>query len=277
MMKTTFTVQLSLLMLIERLHLIGVTIISANTDGVVIKYSKDILKKVKKIHREWENVTKYILENTNYSKIIYRDVNNYIAFIIDKDGKHKKYKFKGAYEIDKDYHKNHSKRIVAIAAANYFINGKTPEETILNYFNEKSLLFAKNYGIFDFCIGWKSIKGSKLQERIINGAKVKDKKLGKVNRYYVSTNGNDLIKVLPPLEKNKITEVEKLKKKSPGQINIFDFIEDKYTIEPKNRESFIEAGWKSTLFNVYNKSKYNLNYDYYIKETYKLINNDETS
>jgi len=272
-MKTTFKGQLSLIMLIEQLYDIGCTIISANTDGVVIYYNNKIENEVVKIHKQWEETTKYILGDTNYNKIIFRDVNNYIADIIDENENHIKYKFKGCYEIDKDYHKNHSKRIVAIAAFNYFINGIEPCITIKEHLNDIKYDFCENYGIFDFCIGSKMTGKNVLHERIITNNSITDIPLGKVNRYYVSKTGNQLIKILPPLEKNYRTDTDKFKEKHPNQLNMFDFIEDETLVEPKNRETNIEAGWKCTLFNKYKKKdNYNLSLNYYISEINKLIN-----
>lgn len=271
-MKTTFKGQLSLLMLIEQLYNIGCTIISANTDGVVIYYNNDIKDLVEDVHKKWEKTTEYILEDTNYSRIVFRDVNNYIAFIIDNEGNHLKYKFKGAYEIDRDYHKNHSKRVVAIAAANYFINDISPEYTLINHLKGNHYEFAKNYKIFDFCIGSKMTGKNKLYERIINGANITDNLLGKVNRYYVSKTGNQLVKILPPLDKAYITKTEKFKQTHPNQLDLFDFIDDNTLIKPKNRETNIEAGWKCTLFNKYiEKDDYNLSFNYYLEEVKKLI------
>ena len=272
-MKTTFKGQLSLLMLIEQLYDIGCHILSVNTDGVVIYYDNKLIKTVNRIHSEWEKATEYILENTNYNRIVFRDVNNYIAFIIDNNGNHLKYKFKGAYEIDRDYHKNHSKRIVAIGAANYFIHGISPSETLKHHLNGYDYSFAKNYGIFDYCIGSKMKGGNRLYERNITGTVVTDTKLGKVNRYYVSKDGNQLIKILPPLEKNYLTETDKFKIKHPNQMNMFDIIEDETLVDPKNRETNIESGWKCTLFNKYiEQDDYRLSYKYYLNEVNKLIN-----
>ena len=81
-----------------------------------------------------------------------------------------------------------------------------------------------------------------------------------------------LIKKMSPLEKNTITETDKLRELTPTQVNIFDFIEDNTLVEAKDRESEIEAGYKCTLFNIYQKEKeYDLNYKYYFNEINKLI------
>lgn len=256
-MKTTFKGQLSLIMLIEQLYNVGCEIISANTDGVVVKYKKSIKHIVDKVHSKWENTTKYILENTRYKRIIYRDVNNYIANICDDEGNHIKYKQKGAYEIDRLYHKNHSKRIVAIAAFNKFIYNIEPKETIINHLKGKDYLFAKNHGIYDFCIGSKMKSKNKLYSRIVkNGRDIIDTELSKTNRYYVSNNGVILIKKLPKLENATPT----------NQLDIFG------NIDNGNRESNLEVGYKCTLFNNYIEDSYDINYDYYINETNKLVN-----
>lgn len=267
-MKTTFKGQLSLIMLIEMLYNGGCEIISANTDGVVVKYKKSIKEKIDKIHKDWEKITKYILENTRYNRIIFRDVNNYIADICDENGKHIKYKQKGTYEIDRDYHKNHSKRIVAIAAFNKFIHNIEPEITIKNHLNNKDYPFCKNYGIYDFCLGAKMKGQNKLFARTYKLTGISEQLLDKMTRYYVSNEGYELIKKLPPLKKNYQTETDKA---PSNQINIFDEIKD-VKIEPKDRETNIEAGWKCTIFNKYKDSPYDINYDYYIQEANKIIN-----
>lgn len=271
-MKTTFKGQLSLLMLCESLYLAGIEIISLNTDGIVIKYNKELKPIVDSIHKEWEEITSYLLEDTNYSRIVYRDVNNYLAFIIDEKGNHLKYKFKGIFEIDCDYHKNHSKRIVPIALANYFINNISIEDTIYKHLNKEEYSFAINYGIYDFCIGAKMIGGNKLVGRSYSKDGIKEKELSKMTRYYVSNGGLDLIKKLPPLEKNKLTETDKYKQKFDSrQMNIFDLIED-VQVEALDREENLEAGYKCTLFNKYFENNYNINYNYYINECNKVIN-----
>ena len=270
-MKTTFKGQLSLLMLVEDLYLAGVQIISMNTDGVVIKYNKSLSETVLKIHTDWEKTTRYILEDTNYEKIIFRDVNNYIAYIIDDKGNHLKYKMKGCFEIDRDYHKNHSKRIVPIALSNYFINNISVEDTIYNHLNDTKYSFAENYGIYDFCLGAKMKGQNELVQRYWKGYDLIEEPLSKMNRYYVSNIGVELIKKLPPLEKHHLTETDKYKLKfDANQLNIFDIIED-VKVDAENRDENLEAGYKCTLFNKYKEYDYDLNYDYYIKECYNII------
>ena len=269
MFKVTFRGQLSLLMLLEEYYLLGnIELISANTDGIVIHYPKHLDDKVQKIHDEWEIMTDSILEDTFYKKIINRDVNNYIAEIIDENNNTLYFKYKGCFEIDRDFHKNHSKRIVPIALANYYINGVKPIETIYNHFLEDDYSFCKNYGVFDFCLGSKMKGKNKLFARTTNSNSVNDLQLGRVTRYYVSNDGVELIKKLPPSESNYLTETDK---HPENQMNMFDIIED-VKVDPKDRETSIEAGWKSTVFNKYIDDDYDLNYSYYINEVNKIIN-----
>ncbi len=242
-----------------------------NTDGAayIIKRSEKHL--VDEVCKKMEKLSGIALEAQECKKLIMRDVNNYINVISDSD-----VKFKGAYEIDRDYHKNHSKRIVSLAAANYFINGIPIENTINNHLTLKGDYNfgkdCKNYGIFDFCIGNKSKGRNKLYERVINGIKIIDNPLGRVNRYYISKTGNQLIKKLPPLEKNMMTDTAKLALLSPLQTNIFMYGIEDVQVEPKDRESNIEAGYKCELHNVHKIKEYDLHYNYYYNETNKLIN-----
>jgi hypothetical protein len=92
MIRTTLTGQLSLLMLIEVLDKIGIPVVSANTDGIVIKCPVGSKDKLDAVIARWESHTKLETEETVYDALYSRDVNNYIA--ITKDGKAKA---KGVY------------------------------------------------------------------------------------------------------------------------------------------------------------------------------------
>jgi hypothetical protein len=112
---------------------------------------------------------------------------------------------------------------------------------------------------------------NELVQRYWKGYDLIEEPLSKMNRYYVSNTGVELIKKLPPLEKHHLTETDKYKLKiDDQQLNIFDFIED-VKVDAKNRDENLEAGYKCTLFNKYKEYEYDLNYDYYIKECYSII------
>jgi len=242
-------------------------IIFENTDGAMYKIPRHSVNDIITACKEVEQIVNIPLETQVCSKIIIRDVNNYINIIDDKV-----IKFKGVFEIDRDFHKNHSKRIVPLTLANYFINNIPVEQTIYNHLSNSDYSFANNYHIYDFCLGAK-MKGSNeliSKEWIDNTLVVKE--MSKMTRYYVSNNGVDLIKKLDPLEKNFLTETDKYKSKvDASQLNIFDIIDDVKVI-PSDREENLEAGYKCTTFNKYNEGPYDLNYDYYINECNKIIN-----
>lgn len=97
LIQVTITGQLCLLMLIERLELRGITVISANTDGVVIQCPRARRPELEWLIQQWEQETGFQTEETEYSAYYARDVNNYIAIKVPgKDGKIG-VKSKGAY------------------------------------------------------------------------------------------------------------------------------------------------------------------------------------
>lgn len=79
LIQVTMTGQLSLLMLIEMIELAGIPVISANTDGIVIKCPKSKYELLETVVIIWEEKTGFITEETRYKGLYSRDVNNYIA------------------------------------------------------------------------------------------------------------------------------------------------------------------------------------------------------
>lgn len=92
LIQVTVTGQLALLMLIERLELQGIPVVSANTDGIVIKCPTHKQEILSAIIAQWERETRFETEETKYVAVYSRDVNNYIA--VKPDGS---VKTKGAY------------------------------------------------------------------------------------------------------------------------------------------------------------------------------------
>jgi hypothetical protein len=177
-MFTTITGELSLLMLIEAYELAGIRVISANTDGVTIMIKKDLVDKMHELNEWWMELTSYELERTDYQKIIFSTVNDYLA--IKTDGEIKK---KGDFLTDFELHKNKSARIVPIALEQYFVNNIPIDTTIKSHSN-----------IFDFCLRQKASKDFHY-EGISNGNK---NIYNKLIRYYVSNTGEKLLKVKNP-------------------------------------------------------------------------------
>jgi len=184
-MFTTITGELSLLMLIEAYELAGIHVISANTDGVTIMVSKSLVDKMYELNAWWMEITKYELERTDYQKIIFSTVNDYLAIKVghdtapaDKKGDY--VKKKGDFLTDFELHKNKSARIVPIALERYYVDDVPVATTIHNHTN-----------IYDFCLRQKASKDfhyeghSKENKTIYN----------KLIRYYVSNTGEKLLKV----------------------------------------------------------------------------------
>lgn len=251
-------------------------IIFENTDGVMVKIPREDLNKIQEICDKVEKFCKIPLEYIECDKVIVRDVNNYINLI---DSKKNKVKAKGVFEIDKDWHKDHSMRIVPISIANYFINGVTPEQTISHHHTRKKypelILDGENpiegYGIYDFC---KRVKIQGKDTLVSNEFhKNKDGEIvqQKMTRYYISNGGVQLIKKMPPLTKKK-GEMDKYQEEYPNQFTLWDI--NKYKIIPERRNQ-IEVGQYVTVFNKYEEKKFNeydINKQYYIDEAWKIIN-----
>lgn len=125
LIQTTITGQLALLMLIEALEAFDIHVVSANTDGIVIKCQVDDVFLMNLVVAEWERVTRLETEATEYAALYSRDVNNYIA--IKKDGL---FKMKGAY-APVSLQKNPTNEISTEAAAKFLKNGTALAETIM--------------------------------------------------------------------------------------------------------------------------------------------------
>lgn len=110
-------------------------VIQSNTDGVLVKlYQEDDYELIDDICWEWEQRTKMELEFDEFTKVIQKDVNNYLMVpsgsLYDDKGK-PLWKAKGAYvkhlsPLDNDL------PIVNEAIVNYFVKGIDPEDTIFN-------------------------------------------------------------------------------------------------------------------------------------------------
>jgi hypothetical protein len=177
-MFTTITGELSLLMLIEAYELNDIHVISANTDGVTIQVDKDKIDKMHELNKWWMELTSYELERTDYSKIIFSTVNDYLA--IKTDGEIKK---KGDFLTDFELHKNKSARIVPIALEHYYVHGVPVDTTIRNHTN-----------IYDFCLRQKASKDFHYEGHSKDGKTIYNKLI----RYYVSNTGEKLLKVKNP-------------------------------------------------------------------------------
>ncbi len=148
-------------------------IIQLNTDGIMIEFDDSDYTLVKAMIDEWQSRTGFELEEDVITRIVQKDVNNYIE--VQKDGKAKA---KGGYLVKGispagAFNVNNSCVIVATALKEYFVNC-TPVEDTINNCND----------IFQFQIIAKA--GAKYKEayHLIDGVK---HPVQKVNRVYATS------------------------------------------------------------------------------------------
>jgi hypothetical protein len=130
LIQVTMTGQLALLMLIERFELEGISIVSGNTDGIVMSIADNQYNLYLSIISWWEQLTGFETEETEYRAVYSRDVNSYVA--ITTDGK---LKTKGAYappEPGASGWPNPTTQICVDAVCAYLLSGTPIETTILS-------------------------------------------------------------------------------------------------------------------------------------------------
>ena len=211
MLQVTITGQLSLLMLIERMELAGIEVISANTDGIVVKMDKSKESIAEDIVSDWEFETDYEMESTDYLSLNSRDVNNYIA--IKKDS----IKGKGAYVDRSDTFytlRNNPSYQICSEAVKLFLKDDIPIE--------KTIRDSKDITQF-------------VTIRTVNGGAIKNGELlGKAIRWYYgaeeldaiyySTNGNKVPK------SDGAVPLMQLPDKFPEDIDYDWYINEAYSI-----------------------------------------------
>lgn len=89
LIQTTISGQLSILMLIEWLEHYGIPVVSANTDGIVIKCPRHLIATSDWLISEWEKRTGLTMETEDYVALYARDVNAYFAIKTPDDIKRK--------------------------------------------------------------------------------------------------------------------------------------------------------------------------------------------
>lgn len=162
LIQVTLTGQLSLLYLIEKIELAGIRVVSANTDGIVIKCPQDRRNDLNVIIAEWEGETKFKTDETLYLGLFSRSVNDYIALKSDMTCKGKGKLGRGINAL----FKNPDNFISITAIEQWLTKGIPIEQTIRE---------CQDIGEF-------------LTVRKVKGGGVKDGEyLGKVVRWYYST------------------------------------------------------------------------------------------
>ena len=164
LIQTTLTGQLSLLMLIELVTEAGALVTSANTDGINVKFSSLNAKAVMRAKDRWERVTGYVLEWTPYQAVYSESVNSYIAIKVGGT------KAKGLYEAG-SIRKGYAAQVCNEAIIAHLRCGTPIEDTINGCDDIREFLTMRG------------VKG---------GAVWRDEALGKVVRWFVSTEGEPI-------------------------------------------------------------------------------------
>jgi hypothetical protein len=190
MITTTLTGQFALLMLIQRAEDMGISVVSANTDGVVMRIPRDMIGPISKdrvttgavkdLIEQWEADTGFTMEASPYRSVYNRSVNDYIA--ITEEGK---VKWKGVIanpwrdgdgfkpDLRGQMMKNPQMPVIANAVVDLILHGKPLEDTIRGDRDVRNFVTVIN---------------------VQGGGTWRGEYLGKVVRYYWSTDGDEIIK-----------------------------------------------------------------------------------
>lgn len=257
-MSITINGQLLLCILCEALFQSSdIQLIQINTDGLTVRYPRKMKEWVHSITQWWEQLTGLKLENAEYNRMFIRDVNNYIAEYTDG-----KLKRKGAYEYELDWHQNHSALVVPKAVEAHLIHGKDIQSFIENHED-----------VMDFMLRTKLPKKMKLHW----GGEV----IQNVSRYYVSTDGDILEKIIPAKgtpgsykRKNGLLEeyYQEILKEVGDEWDERIHFKSKTKWE-ENTTVGIHTGWTVQIANdlSVHTDFSDINYKFYIQEAEKLV------
>lgn len=232
-MAITVNGQLLLCMLAEWLTMYAnCRLVQINTDGMTAIVPDTHHATFRDLCDRWQALTKLKLEDVEYSQMLIRDVNNYIA--VDAAGKVKKRK--GAYQWKTDkptnlseslvWHQDWSALIVPMSAEMQMVKGVSVREFIHDHDDA-----------FDFMLKAKAPGKGHLE--LDNG-----RRLQRTTRYAIARHGPGMRSVHPPLAK------------APDKV----------------RNISIQAGYAVQVCDdVRDFDPRNLNRDWYVKEAGKLI------
>jgi hypothetical protein len=292
-MQITINGQLLLSMLYEMIseQIPSAIPLMQNTDGLETMLPTADVEKYMDVCARWERLTQLSLEHDQYSKMIIRDVNNYIAV-----GTNGKVKCKGAFEwedLDKKkvavFHKNKSFLIIPKAIYAYFVHGTKPEDFL-----------AQNTNILDYCAGVKakgawSIYNLEVVQEVLDEYKTytKEQKIAylKANGWRESWAPENWVRVdAKNQEANTGRSTDEAFFSSVNKQGVFKrtklqkivryFISNNGVKMVKShtdgREIQVEAGqWLQTVVNKLDPerpfSSYDINKEYYLQEIYKQI------
>jgi len=262
-MSITINGQLLLCMLIEQmLRVPGLQMVQVNTDGITYLCPREYIEHTRNVCRWWESITNLDLEEALYKSMHIRDVNSYIA--VYENGNVKRigaYAYVTAHDNpgtrELPWHKDWSARVIAMAAEAALIHGTPVREYIESHDD-----------MFDFMLRTKVPRNSLLEwgrTRVPN-----------IIRYYISTDGDILEKVMPPTGepgtfKRKATCPKSVYESADNTVWNPDIHTGNQSVH-EERRSGIHTGWTIRLCNVMPKGEIDdINYEYYIREAEKLV------
>lgn len=203
----TINGQLMTMSLVEELELNGIHVVSANTDGIVLKLPKDKEAIFKEITDRWNEVNKMGADGERYKVIVSRDVNNY--YDVQQNGD---IEFKGAFDPKqylKELKKGYDMPVVALAAFNYFEHNKPVMETLREHTD-----------ILDFCKTQNVGRQFEVvYDRVVDG-KIESVYSQRHVRFYVANNG--II-----IQKENVNDKHRSKLASGKPVCILNSLDDK--------------------------------------------------
>ena len=172
-MKLRLMGQLILTVAIERLVLADYQVVSANTDGIEVVVPKDKIEDYKQIVDQVGKEFNLEFEHEFYKKIIYMNVNNYLA-----EGS--KIKQKGLFVEKPELGNSVDYLVIPKALKAYYIDNIPVKQFVESHKN-----------ILDFCCSQKVDKSYHIEWTSPNFVKSKQQRL---NRFYASTKGGYIFK-----------------------------------------------------------------------------------
>ena len=212
-MQVTINGQLMTMTLIEELELNGIHVISANTDGIVIKLPRNKFDIYKEITTRWNETNKMGADFEEYDLIVSRDINNY--FDIQTDGT---IEYKGALDPKqylKELKKGYDMPVVAVAVFNFFVHNIPVMETLRNHKD-----------ILDFCKTQNVGRQFEVVYDVYDKGKITHIHSQRHVRFYVSTKGI-------VIQKENKTTGAKSKLAGGNSVCILNSLDDK-PIEERN-------------------------------------------
>lgn len=275
--QVTVNGQLLLTMLAESLLTIpGLRMIQLNTDGLTYLCPREHQSYAMWLSSQWEQLTKLTLEHSEYDKMAIRDVNNYMAKTTK--GKIKRI---GAYgnvtarensgTRELTWNKNHSSIVVRKAAQAAIIYNVNIRQFIIDHMSREPM---------DFMLRTKVPRSSRLIGEYCN----REYDLQNITRFYISNDGLQLFKIMPPTSSGIDSWRNKThwKHVDTGDVKVANkapsgkwLPSEPASDTPPDRRMAICKRFNVTVCNkVVDESRIlnDVNIDYYVTETEKIVN-----